>query len=114
MSSVSSGSTSKHNMDDSSSFRLSPLRSAHSNVTSTLPSPIHTHMDTTSDSGSHPSFITSFFKNTMHCVRQPLPSPSCETDTDLDMMRSDRQRGDTDVKHKGAELACPVVLDLKQ
>ena len=101
-------------MDDSSSFRLSPLRSAHSNVTSTLPSPIHTHMDTTSDSGSHPSSITSFFKNTMHCVRQPLPSPSCETDTDLDMMRSDRQRGDTDVKHKGAELACPVVLDLKQ
>ncbi len=113
VSSIGSGSTSEHDVDDSSSFRLSPLRSAHSDVTSTLPSPTHTHVDTTSDSGSRPSSVTSFFKNTMHRVRRS-PSPSRETDTGSDTTRSDGQRGDTDVKRKGAELARPAVLDLKQ
>jgi Ca2+-transporting ATPase len=114
VSSIGSGSTTEQDADDSSSFRLSPLHSAHSDVT-TLPSPTHTHVDTASDDGSRPSSVTSFFKKTVHRVRRPSPSPSRETDTGSDTTRNDRQRGDNaDSKRKGAELARPALLDLKQ
>ena len=56
--------------------------------------------------------MASFFKTAMHRVRRPSPSPSCETDTGSDTTRSDGQRRDS--KRKGAELARPVMLDLKQ
>ena len=48
----------------------------------------------------------------MHRVRRPSPSPSRETETGSDTTRSDGQRRDS--KRKGAELARPVMLDLKQ
>ena len=48
----------------------------------------------------------------MHRVRKPSPSPSRETDMGLDTTQSDGQRRDS--KHEGAELAHPVMLDLKQ
>ena len=112
VSSIGTDSTTKQDADDNSSFRLSPLHSAHSNVTSTLPSPTFTHVDATSDAGSGPSFMASFFKKTMHHVRWPSQSPSRETDTSSD---TDRQRGDNaDTKRKGAELAHPAMSDLKQ
>ena len=114
VSSVGSGSTTEQDADDNSSFRLSPLRSAHSDVTSTLPSPTYTHVDTTSDVDSRPSSVTSFFRKTMHRVRRSSPSPSRETDTFSDTTRNDGQKGDNaDAKGKGAELACPAMLDLK-
>ena len=112
VSSIGSGSYTEQDADDNSSFRLSPLRSPHSDVTSTLPSPTQTHVDTASDVDSRPSSVASFFKNTMHRVRRPSPSPSRETETGSDTTRSDGQRRDS--KRKGAELARPVMLDLKQ
>ena len=115
VSSIGSGSTTEQDADDNSSFRLSPLRSAHSDVTSTLPSPTHTHVDTASDVGSRPSSVTSFFKKTVDRVRRPSPSPSRETDVGSDTTRNDGQKGDNaDGKRKGAELARPAMLDLKQ
>ena len=115
VSSIGSVSTTEQDADDNSSFRLSPLRSAHSDVTSTLPSPTFTHVDTTSDAGSRPSSVTSFFKKTMHHVRRPSPSPSRETDIGSDTTHNDGQKGDNaDSKGKGAELARPAMLDLKQ
>ncbi|KAI9463227.1 calcium-translocating P-type ATPase [Lactarius psammicola] len=80
---------------NSSSLGLSPVRSGHSDVPSTLPSPTNTHVDAGSDI-SRPS--------TVQRVRHSSPSPSGDTDA-----------GDnTDVKRKGAELARPALLDLKQ
>jgi P-type Ca2+ transporter type 2C len=115
VSSIGSGSTTEQDGDDNSSFRLSPLRSAHSDVTSTLPSPTYTHVDNASDVGSRPSSVTSFFQKTMHRVRRPSPSPSRETDTGSETTRNDGQRGDNaDAKRKGAQLARPAMLDLKQ
>jgi Ca2+-transporting ATPase len=59
--------------------------------------------------------VTSFFKKTVHRVRRPSPSPSRETDTGSDTTRNDGQKGDNaDSKRKGAELARPALLDLKQ
>ena len=105
-------SSTDRDVDETSSFRLSPLRSARSDLTSTLPSPTHTHVDPGSDAGSRPSSVTSFFRKTVHRVRRSSPSPS---DTGSDTTRNDGQKGDNaDVKRKGAELARPVVLDLKQ
>ena len=112
VSSIGSGSSTEQDADDGSSFRLSPLRSAHSDVTSTLPSPTVTHVDNASDVGSRPSSVTSFFKKTMHRLS---PSPSRESVTGSDTTHNDGQRGDnSDTKRKGAELARPAMLDLKQ
>ena len=115
MSSIGSSSTTEQDADDNSSFRLTPLRSAHSDVTSALPSPTYTHVDTMSEVGSRPSSVTSFFKKTMmHRVKRPS-SPGRETDTGSDTTRNDGQKGDNaDTKRKGAELARPAMLDLKQ
>jgi Ca2+-transporting ATPase len=56
--------------------------------------------------------VTSFFKKTMHRLS---PSPSRETDTGSDTTHNDGQKGDnSDAKRKGAELARPAMLDLKQ
>jgi P-type Ca2+ transporter type 2C len=114
MSSIGSGSTTEQDADDNSSFRLSPLRSTHSDVTSALPSPTHTHVDTASDVGSRPSSVTSFFKKTVDRVRRPSPSPSRETDTGSDTTRNDGQKGDNADGKRKAELARPALLDLKQ
>ena len=113
VSSIGSGSTTEHDGDDNSSYGLSPLRSAHSDVT-TIPSPTYTHVDSASDAGSRPSSVASFLKKTAHRVRRPSPSPSRETDTGSETTRNDGQKGDTDTKRKGAELARPALLDLKQ
>ena len=111
VSSIASSST-ERDVEDNSSFRLSPLPSAHSDVTSTLPSPTHTHVDVISDAGSRPSSVTSFFRRSVHRVRRPSPSPS---DTGSDITRHDGQKGDnSDVKRKETQLARPAVLDLKQ
>ena len=114
VSSIGSSSTDR-DVEDNLSFKLSPMRSAHSDVTSTLPSPTHTHVDANSDAGSRPSSVTSFFRRTVHRVRRSSPSPSGETDSASESTRNDGQKGDNaDVKRKGAELARPAVLDLKQ
>ena len=58
VSSIGSGPITEQDANDSSSFRLSPLRSGHSDVTSLLPSEssTHTHVgDTASDAGLTPS-----------------------------------------------------------
>jgi hypothetical protein len=90
----------------------SPLHSARSDATSTFPFPTLTDLHTTSDAGSRPSSMTSFFKTLIHRIRRPSPSPSQETDTDSDTTRiesNDGQKGDNeDVKCKGAELARPT------
>lgn len=114
VSSVGSSST-ERDAENNSSIRLSPLRSTHSDVTSALPSPTHTHVDANSDAGSRPPSVTSFIKRNVHRVRRPSPSPSGETDTASETTRNDGQKGDNaDVKRKGAELARPALLDLKQ
>jgi Ca2+-transporting ATPase len=93
VSSIGSGSTIEQDAGDNSSLRLSPLRSAHCDVTSTLPSPTYAH----------------------HRVRQPSSFPSRETDTGSDTTRYGGQKGDiADGKRKGAGLARPATLDLKQ
>jgi hypothetical protein len=86
VSSVGSSSTDR-DMEDNVSFRLSPLRSACSDVTSTLPSPTQTPVDANSDAGSRPPSVNCFIRRTMHRqhrVRRPSPSPSGETDTASD------------------------------
>ena len=115
VSSIASSLT-KRDVEDNLSFRLGPLPSAHSDVTSTLPPPpTHTHVDVISDARSHPSFVTSFFRRSVHRVRQLSPSPSGETDTGSDITQNDGQKGDSaDVKRKETQLACPAMLDLKQ
>jgi hypothetical protein len=106
VSSTSNGSSSNEcDAKDNSS----PLHSAHSDVTNTLPLPTLTHLHTMSDAGSRPSPVASFIKRVMHRLRRPPPSPSRETDTGLDTTRNDGQKGDNaDVKCKGAELARPA------
>jgi Ca2+-transporting ATPase len=72
-------------------------------------------VDANSDAGSRPPSVTSFIKRNVHRVRRPSPSPSGETDTASETTRNDGQKGDNaDVKRKGAELARPALLDLKQ
>jgi Ca2+-transporting ATPase len=108
-------SSTERDVEDNSSSRISPLGSAHSDVTSTLPSPTHPHVDTSSDAGSRPSSVTSFFKRAVHRVRQPSPSHSGETGTGSGTTRNGGQKGiSAGVKRKGAQLARPAVLDLKQ
>ncbi|KAI9449869.1 calcium-translocating P-type ATPase [Lactarius psammicola] len=102
-------------IEDSSSLGLSPVRSGHSDVPITLPSPTNTHVDAGSDI-SRPSSAASFFKRTVQRVRHSSPSPSGDTDAGPDTTRNDSvQKGDNaDIKRKRAELARPAVLDLKQ
>jgi Ca2+-transporting ATPase len=115
VSSIGSGSTTEQDANDNSSFRLSPMRSAQCDVTSPLPSSTYTHLDGASDVCSRPSSVTSFFNETVHRVRQPSPSPCRETGTGSDTTPNDGQKGDNaDAKRKGAELARPAMLDLKQ
>jgi hypothetical protein len=93
-----------------SSFRLSPLRSTHSNVT-IAPSPTHT--TPSSDAGSRTSSVTRFFRRTIHRVKRS--SSSLSGDTGSDSTRNDGQKGDNaDAKRKRAQLARRAVLDLKQ
>jgi len=111
--SVGSSSTERE-YGDNQSFRLSPVRSAHSDATSTLPSP-HTHADVASDAPSRPSSPASFLRKTFHRVRVLPPSPSGETDTGSDTARNDGQREDnSNIKRKGPELARPALSGLKQ
>lgn len=115
VSSVGSSST-ERDTEDNQSFRLSPVRSAHSDAASTLPSPTHTHVDTaSSDLPSRPSSPASFLKKTLHRVRRPSPSPTGESDTNSDTTRNDGSKGDSaDVNRNGPQLARPATLDLKQ
>jgi Ca2+-transporting ATPase len=115
VSSVGSSST-ERDVEDNQSFRLSPVRSAHSDVASTLPSPTHTHVDpASSDVSSRPSSPASFLKKTLHRVRRPSPSPTGESDTNSDTTRHDGPKGDNaDVNRNGPQLARPALLDLKQ
>jgi P-type Ca2+ transporter type 2C len=115
VSSVGSSST-ERDTEDNQSFRLSPVRSAHSDAPSTLPSPTHTHVDTpSSDVSSRPSSPASFLKKTLHRVRRPSPSPTGESDTNSDTTRNDGSKGDNaDVNRNGPQLARPALLDLRQ
>ena len=113
VSSVGSSST-EQEYEDNQSFRLSPVRSAHSDATSTLPSPTYTHVDVVPDVPSRSSSPASFIRKTLHHVRRSQ-SPSGETDTASETTRNDGQKGDnSDIQCKRRELARPVVLDLKQ
>ena len=78
VSSVGSSSTERE-YEDNQSIRLSPVRSAHSDATSTLPSPTHTHVDVIPDVPSRSSSPASFIRKTLHRVRRSQ-SPSGETD----------------------------------
>ena len=112
--SVGSSSTERE-YENNQSFRLSPVRSAHSDATSTPPSPMHTHVDVVPDIPSPPSSRASFIRKTLHRVRRSSPSPSGEMDTGSDMTQNDGPKGDnSDLKCKRRELARPAVLDLKQ
>ena len=101
--------------EDSAGLGLSLVRSGQSDAPSTLPSPTNTHVDGASDI-SRPSSPGSFLKRTVQRVRHPSPSPSADTDAASDITRHDSgQKGDNaDVNRKGAELARPPILDLKQ
>ncbi|KAH9052974.1 calcium-translocating P-type ATPase [Lactarius deliciosus] len=89
---------------NSPGLALSPVRSGQSDIPSTLPSPTNTHVDAGSDT-SRPSSAAGFFKRTVQRVH-----------IGSDTTRNDSvQKGDNaDVKRKGAELARPALLDLKQ
>jgi Ca2+-transporting ATPase len=115
VSSIDNSST-ERDMEDTSSLGLIQVPSAHSDMTSTLLSPTHTHVEPGSDLGSRLSFPVGFFRRTLNRVRQrPSPSPSGETDTGSDTTRDDGQKGDNaDVNRQGAQLARPAALDLKQ
>ena len=108
ISSIGSSSTDR-DVEDPSGLRLSPVRSGHSDVPSTLPSPTNTHVEVGPDT-SRSSSPASFIKRAVQRVRHPSPSPSGETDIGSDTTRNDN----ADVKRKGAELARPAVLDLKE
>jgi hypothetical protein len=82
------GSTERH----AECFRLSPLPSAHSDVTGTLTSPTYTHVDVSSDVGS--CRVTRFFRKTIHRVRRSSSSLSGETDTVSNTAQHDGQKGD--------------------
>jgi P-type Ca2+ transporter type 2C len=115
VSSIGSSST-ERDIDETSSIGLSPVPSAHSDVTSMLPSPTHTHVDVGSDVGSRPTSAIGFFKKTVHRVRRSSPSPSGESDVGSDITgKGGGGEGDNaDVKRKGPQVARPAVLDLKQ
>jgi len=114
LSCVASSSTESEGEADQS-LRLSPVRSAQSDVASPPPSPTHTHVDTSSGVISHPSSTASFFRATLHRTRQPSPSPSDKTYTGSDATQNNGQKGDNaDLKRKGAQFLLPAVLDLNQ
>ena len=93
-------------IEDSSRFRLCPVCSAHSDVTSTIPSLRHTQVDAASDVVSRSPPRNSFFGRGLYYLQQSSPSPSCETThTGSETLRSDGQR---------TQQAYPVVCDLKQ
>ena len=77
-----------------SSFRLSPLPSAHSDVTGTLTSPTYTHVDASSDAGSRRLSVTRFFRKTIHRVRRSSSSLSGESDTVSNTAQNGGQKGD--------------------
>ena len=77
-----------------SSFRLSPLPSAHSDVTGTLTSPTYTHVNASSDAGSRRLSVTRFFRKTIHRVRRSSSSLSGESDTVSNTAQNDGQKGD--------------------
>jgi len=111
---VGSSSTEREVEADQSSG-LSPVRSAQSDVASPPPSPTHTHVDTSSGVISHPSSTASFFRATLHPMRQSSPSPSDKTFTGSDETQDNGQKGDNaDVKRNRAQLIRPAVLDLNQ
>ena len=101
------GSTSaEYDIEDSSSFRPCPVFSAHSDVTSSLPSLTQTLADTGSDVGSSSSPRISSLGRSLYRVRQSSPFPSRETTyTGSEKLPSDGQ---------GTQQAYPVVWDLKQ
>ena len=84
---------------------LSPLRSAHSDMTSTLPSRgPHTHTWKPLPTQSRPSAVTSFFRRTVRRVtRRSSSSPVGETDTGSDPTRNHGQKGE-DRKQRSAVL----------
>ena len=105
-------SSAEREIEADQSLRLSPVCSAQSDVASSPPSPTHTHVDTSSGVISHPSSTASFFRDTLHRIRQPSPSPSGKTYTDSNATQSDGQKGDNaDVKHRRAR---PPLLNLFQ
>jgi len=106
---------SERRYEDNQSFRPSPMRSAHSDATSALPSPTHTHVEIVSDAPSRPPSPASSLRKTFHRVWGSSPSPSGETDTGSDTTRNDEQKEDSsNVKRKGPELACRALSGLKQ
>ena len=73
---------------------------------------VDAHLDPGSSAGLRPSSVTSFFRRTVRRVRRPSGGSS---DTSSDATRNGGQKGDNaDVRRKGAQLAPPVQLDLKQ
>ena len=87
----------------------SPLHSAHSGMTSTLPTR-STHLHTTSDAGdSRLSFATSIVERIMEYFKRPSLSPSREMDTGSDTTRNDGQRGNN---ARPAENGSPRLLGL--
>lgn len=73
----------------------SPLRSAHSNVPSSLPSPgPPTPAWKPVQTQSRPSAVTSFFRRTVRRVRRSSSSTSGETDTGSDTTRNDGRKGE--------------------
>jgi Ca2+-transporting ATPase len=109
------GSTSTEWRDeDNQRFRLNPVRLAHPDATSTLPSRIHTHFDVISEVPSCPSSPASFHRKTLHRVRWSSPPPSGETDTGSETTRNDGREDNSYVKRKEPERTRPAVLDFKQ
>jgi P-type Ca2+ transporter type 2C len=115
ISSIASSIT-ERDVDETFSIGPSSMPSPHSDTTSMLPSPTHTHVDVGSDGPSRPTSATGFFKKTVDRARRSSPSPSGETDVGSDITRKDGgQSGDNaDVKRKGPQLVRPACLDLKQ
>ena len=113
VSSVGSNSTERR-YEDNRRFRPNPVRLAHRDATSTLPSRIHTHFDVISEVPSRPSFPASFLRKTLHRVRWSSPPPSSETNTGSETTRNDGREDNPYAKRKGSERTRPAVLALKQ
>ena len=88
------GSTSAEcDIEDSSNFRLRLVFYTHSDATSTLPSPTHTHEDAGADVTSHFLPQNSFSGRGLYRVRWTSPYTSRETThTGSETLRSDGQR----------------------
>ena len=98
----------RHHAEDKSRF-TNNMRSR--TADSDLTTYVAANLDAGTSAGSRSSSVTSFFKRTVHRIRRP----SGESDTRSDAMRNGGQKGDNaDVRLKGARLARPVLLDLKQ